>query len=280
MTIRCAVVLGGGGLAGMAWESGVLAGLASAGVDVGGADLVVGTSAGSVVGAWLAGGRPVTESYQRVVDAPLPGEELPPAASLSDMTAMFRELARDARGRDDWRRRVGARALTAETPPESARIEVMAARLPVHTWPETELAVVAADANTGERRVFRHDSGAGLVDAVTASCALPLLWPPVTIGGARYVDGGIHSVTNADLAKGYDRVLILAPVTDGSLKKQVGALRKQGAQVHVIELDADSEAAIGGALRDPSTRLPAAKAGHAQGVATAPAVAALWQGHF
>lgn len=275
MTVRRALVLGGGGLAGIAWETGVLAGLAAADVDVGGADLVVGTSAGSLVGAWVAGGRPAAESYQRVTDAPLPGEDLTPAATMADMVAMFGELAKVTRDRADWRRRVGARALAAETVPESARRTVFAARLGASEWPAADLAVVAVDAGTGERRVFRRGSGAELVDAVAASCALPLLWPPVTIDGARYVDGGIHSVTNADLADGYDRVLILAPVADGSLKKQVPALRRH-ARVHVLRLDADSTAAVGADLRSPRTRLPAAKAGHAQGTNAAPAVAALW----
>jgi NTE family protein len=276
MTVRRALVLGGGGLAGIAWETGVLAGLASAGADVGDADLVVGTSAGSLVGAWVAGGRPAAESYQRLTGAPLPGEDLTPAASMPEMVAMFGELAAEARDRTDWRRRVGARALAAETVPESARRAVFAARLHADEWPGTDLAVVAVDANTGERRVFRSDSAADLVDAVAASCALPLLWPPVTIGGARYVDGGIHSVTNADLAEGHDRVLILAPVADGSLDKQVKALRRH-ARVHVLRLDADSSAVVGTDLRSPETRLPAAKAGHAQGAGAAPAVAALWR---
>jgi NTE family protein len=275
MTVRRALVLGGGGLAGIAWETGVLAGLASAGADVGDADLVIGTSAGSLVGTWVAGGRPAAESYRRLTDAPLPGEDLTPAASMSEMVAMFGELATTTRDRADWRRRVGARALAAETVPESARRAVFAARLLAPEWPAVDLAIAAVDATTGERRVFRRDSGADLVDAVAASCALPLLWPPVTIGGARYVDGGIHSVTNADLAEGCDRVLILAPVADGSLKKQVPALRRH-ARVHVLRLDADSQAVIGGDLRSPETRLPAAKAGHAQGVNAAPAVAALW----
>lgn len=274
MTLTRALVLGGGGLAGIAWETGVLAGLASAGADVTGADLLVGTSAGSMVGAWIAGGGPAGDLYRRLTESPLPGEDLVPTATLDDMTRMFVELARAGRTGKSWRRRVGARALAAETLPESARRDVIASRLPVREWPATDLAIVAVDANTGEPRVFRRDSGAELVDAVTASCALPLLWPPVTVGGSRYVDGGIRSVTNADLAEGYDRVLILAPVTDHALRGQAAGLRKKG-RVHVIKLDPD--AVTGRDLRDPATRVPAANAGHAQGVAEAATVASLWQ---
>ena len=252
----------------------MLAGLASAGADVTGADLLVGTSAGSMVGAWVGGGTSAGDLYRRLAEAPLPGEDLVPAATLDDMTTMFVELARAGRMGKGWRRRVGARALAAATLPEAARRDVMAARLPVREWPETDLAIVAVDANTGEPRVFRRDSGVGLVDAVTASCALPLLWPPATVGGSRYVDGGVTSVTNADLATGYDRVLILAPVSDRALRGQTAKLRKN-ARVHVIKLDADSVA--GTDLRDPATRVPAARTGHAQGVAEAATVADLRQ---
>ncbi|GAB2813468.1 patatin-like phospholipase family protein [Actinoallomurus bryophytorum] len=276
MAVRRALVLGGGGLAGIAWETGVLAGLASGGADVRGANLVIGTSAGSTVGAWLGSGLPVEELYRRLVAAPLPGADLKPAASLTDLVDMFFSLAEVADGDTDWRRRVGAAALAAETVPEAARRAAVAARLPVHRWPENELAIVAVDAATGEERVFRRDSGVGLVDAVTASCAIPLLWPPVTIGASRYVDGGIRSVANADLAEGCDRVLILAPVSDGKVTGQAETL-SAGARVHVIEPDAGSHAAIGTDVGDPATRLPAATAGHAQGAAAAATVAALWQ---
>jgi NTE family protein len=171
---------------------------------------------------------------------------------------------------------VDAAVLAAETVPERVRRDVIAARLPVHDWPGTELAIVAVDANTGEHRVFRRDSGVDLVDAVAASCALPTLWPPVTIDGSRYVDGGIRSVTNADVAEGHDRVLILAPMTDRSLERQSAALRKR-ARVHVLALDADALAAFGTDVRDPASREPAAKAGHALGVDSAAVVAELWR---
>jgi NTE family protein len=254
----------------------VLAGLASGGAGVGDADLVIGTSAGSMVGAWLGSGLPVEELYRRLTEAPLPGQDLTPSTSLAELTDLFFRLAEVADGDVDWRRRVCAEALAAETVPEHVRREIIAARLPVHAWPESELAIVAVDAVTAGERVFRRDSGVDLVDAVTASCAIPVLWPPVTIGGSRYVDGGIRSVTNADLAEGHDRVLILAPVSDGKVTRQAEAL-SESARVHVIEPDADSRAAIGTDVGDPATRLPAARTGHAQGAAVASAVADMWQ---
>ena len=76
--------------------------------------------------------------------------------------------------------------------------------------------MTAVDARTGQFVVFDAAGEAGLVDAVGASCAVPGVWPPVTIGNRRFVDGGVRSVANADLAAGYQRVVIVAPVTVGA----------------------------------------------------------------
>jgi NTE family protein len=125
--------------------------------------------------------------------------------------------------------------------------------------------------------VFDKDSGADLVDAVTASCAIPGIWPPVTIGGGRYVDGGTRSVVNADLAAGYQRILILAPMADPSLDEQVAGLVAAGAEVEVITPDDESTAAFGLNPLDPAVRAPVARAGYAQGERAAAAIARLWQ---
>jgi NTE family protein len=139
--------------------------------------------------------------------------------------------------------------------------------------------VVAVEAHTGDVRVFDKDSGADLVDAVTASCAIPGIWPPVTIGGGRYIDGGTRSVVNADLAAGYQRILILAPMADPTLDEQVAGLEAAGeqVQVQVIIPDDESTAAIGLNPLDPAVRAPVARAGYAQGERSAAAVARLWQ---
>jgi NTE family protein len=148
------------------------------------------------------------------------------------------------------------------------------------------MIVTALDAQTGELAAFDRDSGVDLVDAVTASTALPGLVPTVSINGRRYIDGGIRSPDNADLAAGYANVVVLSPLGGRSqtpqeagqfeglrrppewgvdLPSQVEALRKQGSHVEVITPDADSRAAMGTNQTDPATRIPAARAGFAQG---------------
>jgi NTE family protein len=141
--------------------------------------------------------------------------------------------------------------------------------------------VTAVDARTGEFAVFTSAGDAGLVDAVGASCAVPGIWPPVTIGERRFMDGGMRTVANADLAHGYDRVVIVAPVAVGigfmaSPGRQAAALRAAGARVALVRPDRAAARAIGRNVLDVSRRA-AARAGRTQAAAEAPAVRAVWQ---
>ncbi|SCG35716.1 patatin-like phospholipase family protein [Micromonospora coxensis] len=273
-----AVVLGGGGVTGVAWEWGLLAGLARRGVELAGADLVVGTSAGSVVGAQWCAGRGVREGYEAQL-APPEGE----VAARFSVAVVARLVWAGGRGRDAVRARarIGAMAVAARTGSEAARRAVIEARLPVRRWPARRLLVTAVDAASGEFVVFDADSGVSLVDAVGASCAVPGVWPPVTIGGRRFVDGGVRSAVNADLAVGARRVVVLAPTTAAfgpmpRVSAQVAALRAAGARVVVVSPDRVARAAIGRNVLDPARRAAAARAGWAQAASVAGEVAAVW----
>jgi NTE family protein len=120
--------------------------------------------------------------------------------------------------------------------------------------------------------VFDRHCGVGLVAAVAASCAVPGIWPPVSIDGRRYVDGGVRSSDNADLAAGFARVVVLAPMGFESplpsalpLAGAVDQLRRDGSRVAVVVPDTPSRAAIGTNPLDPTTRGPAVRAGREQG---------------
>ncbi|RSM77325.1 patatin [Kibdelosporangium aridum] len=260
-----ALVLGGGGVAGIAWMTGVLAGLAEAGMDVSGADLVVGTSAGSTVAAQLGGGLSLDELYARQVDPALQNKEIDPGVDLESYVANLAEVLDGVTSDVEIRRRIGAVALTADTVSEAERRAVIASRLPSHEWPSFTLKIVAVDAETGEPRVFDNSSGVNLVDAVAASCAVPMVWPPVTIDGRRYVDGGIRSTHNADYAADYDKVVALLPMGVTQLVPSSDLLSTLDAFL-TITPDTVSAEAIGTTPLDPSTRAPAAKAGRAQGL--------------
>ncbi|MET9607457.1 patatin-like phospholipase family protein [Streptomyces sp. NPDC006512] len=274
-----ALVLGGGGLTGIGWETGILYGLAREGVDLSTADLVVGTSAGSVVGAQLTSGLLTPQQlYERQLGDPA-GE----ATARFGAGLLVRHAVAMARSRNaaDYRRRIGALALAADTGAEATRREVLKARLVSHEWPRRRLVVTAVDALSGELTAFDRESGAGLVDAVSASCAVPGVWPPVTVDGRRFIDGGIRSATNADVAAGYRRVVIIAPMTLGtamipSPAAQAERLRAAGARVALITPSAQARKAFGRNVLDPARRDPAARAGLAQAAGHAAEAQAVW----
>lgn len=277
--MRRALVLGGGGVTGVAWELGMLCGLRERGIDLAGADLIVGTSAGAIVGTQLATGVDPEERYAAQL-VPPDGEV---AAALGVGAAARLVLAALTGSRDPQRvrARIGRFALRARTGPAAERVEVIGRRLPVHEWPERPLRITAVDARTGEFVVLDRDSGVPLVEAVAASCAVPGVWAPVGTGGRRLVDGGLRSPANADLAAGCERVVVLAPTVRGigpvtPVAPQVAALRAAGARVALVSPDAAARAAIGCNALDPARRAAAARAGREQAAAAACEVADAW----
>ena len=184
-----ALVLGGGGVAGIAWMTGVLAGLADAGQDVTGADLLVGTSAGAAVAAQVGSGLSLDALFARQVEPALQAREISAELDMEKFAAEFGALLTgitSAESAQETQRRVGAFALAARTVPEAERRAAVGSRLPSPDWPSRRMLLVAVDAETGQTRVFDRQSGVELIDAVAASCAVPGVWPPVSIGGRRY----------------------------------------------------------------------------------------------
>ncbi|MFG1832903.1 patatin-like phospholipase family protein [Micromonospora chersina] len=278
-----ALVLAGGGVAGIAWELGVLRGLADADPTLAdrilAADLIVGTSAGSAVAAQITSGVPLDDLYA----AQLRPEtaEIEVDVDTEKLFADYAAVLTGATGPEDARRRIGGIALAAQTVDPAARLAAIDARLPVKQWPDRRVLLPAVDAESGDEAIFTRESGVTLRDAVAASCAVPGIWPPVTIGDRRYVDGGVRSMTNADLAAGADRVLIIQPTLAdtpqpwGDLDAEIAALAP--AAVHVISADQASVDAFGTNALSPATRAASARAGRAVGVAHAAAVAAVWK---
>ena len=199
----------------------------------------------------------------------------------------MRAIGAAATSAADLQRAMGAFGLESDATLGPAAAEqrraMVAARLPRPEWPDRPMIVVSVDAHTGELAAFDRDSDVDLVDAVTAATALPGLVPTHEIDGTRYINGGVRSADNADLASGYANVVVLAPFGGRSgplpagqfeglrrfpgadLASQVETLRAQGSRVEVITPDADSRVAMGTNQMDPATRVPAARAGFAQG---------------
>jgi NTE family protein len=271
------LVLGGGGITGIAWELGMIAGLAEQGVDLSVADVVVGTSAGSAVGAQILSGTPIAELYAEQLADPA-GE----SGWRMGAGALARFLFAAAWPGEGRRARayLGRAALAAQTIPEQAFRERFVSMLHAKSWPDRKLLITAVDAQTGEPKVFDRDTGVELVDAVAASCAVPVVLPPMTVAGRRYVDGGTRSIANADLAVGCDRVVVLAPV-NFALKPRLRIsrqLRHLGAHVRSVVVSPDSAArkAIGSGVLDPARRAAAARAGRDQAKTAVDAIRSVW----
>jgi NTE family protein len=271
VTTRRALVLAGGGLAGIAWETGILRGIADEAPETAKAllesDVLVGTSAGSTVAAQLGSGLGIDALFDRQT---VPSSaELNPAVGVEQITELFLTAMTQPGSKAEKLQRIGAVALSTQTVAESVRREVIAQRLPSHDWPDRVLRISAIDTATGVLATFDASSGVGLVDAVAASCAVPGVWPPVTIGGRRYMDGGVGSTVNLALADDCDVAVVLVPSGQSAPSPFGRGAADEVAAFHgaafSVFADDDSIAAFGANPLDPACRKPSAVAGRAQG---------------
>lgn len=284
--IRRALVLGGGGILGIAWEIGVIKALRDAGLDVADADLVVGTSAGSVVGTRLAQGTPI-EALVAEQGAPPDGkvDEALAKADLARVMALFQRWASYETMTQETCAEVGAMALAAQTASEAEWLEWFESQIG-GSWPERDLRVTAVDAESGEFRAWSRADGVDVRRAVASSCAVPGLFPCVTINGRRYQDGGVRSGTCAWLASGYDSVLIIAPIGSGTTgidpllgrmtMREAEELRAGGSEAELVFPDAATLDVFGINRMDNSKRQQALEAGMEQGRSLAASIAPAW----
>jgi NTE family protein len=287
-----ALVLGGGGSSGNAWSIGVLAGLLECGSDVTTADLVVGTSAGSTTAVQVMITNPA-DLLADILAAPPPSSTTATRSArpvsrrlVTDQLAATGAVIAAAHDVEDMRRRLGAAALDKALTDGSRQHQwraTVAARLPSPTWPQQRLLITAVDAETGEPALFDRDSGVDLADAVAASCSSGFAY---RIGDRHYIDGGYRSnADNADLAAGYDRVLVLSPFGGRSrtpvewglhLETQVDDLRAHGSQVVTVFPRSEAEDLFGLNAMNYSLRPAAARAGRDHARVISEQVADLW----
>jgi NTE family protein len=285
-----ALVLGGGGPVGIAWELGLAAGLEEGGVRIVQANRIIGTSAGSFAGAALGSGRPAEALVRAQVAqaeraAAAPSSDAKPSQA-PDLGPLMRFMARRPADREmptELCAEIGAFALAAKTMSEEAFIASFGSVTGAgETWPQG-FACTAVDAVDGRFRLWEESSGVELGRAIASSCSVPGIFPPITIGGRRYIDGGMRSATNIDLAKGYERVLAVAVLSNlaiefmrAGIQREIDILKAGGAKVELIVPNANCLAAFGNNLMDASRRGDVALAGVAQGRAEAKRIAAFW----
>jgi NTE family protein len=273
---RRALVLAGGGIAGIAWETGILRGIADESPTAARllleSDVLVGTSAGSAVAAQIAGGSTLEALFVRQTAES--SAEIDSGVDVNDITEIFVTALSEPYDKavDKTRQqmlRIGAVAVATKTVPEPVRRRVIEQRLPSHDWPERVLRLTAIDVSTGQLVVFDRESGVELVDAVAASCAVPGAWPPVTIAGRRYMDGGVGSPVNLGVADDCDVAVVLVP-SGVDAPSPFGAgpaaeIASFAGTTCAVLADENSLAAFGSNALDPACRIASAVAGREQG---------------
>lgn len=242
-------------------------GLRDNGIDpFGSADVVIGTSAGSTVGAQLCLGRPLDDLYQGQLNADT--NEISPRIDLDLLARVYAHMEDGGTRSDEQRRTIGELSLTAETVDWSTRRAVISGRIGTDVSPDRGLIVTAIDALTGEFRTWTRADGIGLIDAVGSSCAVATVWPCVPINGRPYYDGGFRNSVNAHLARGHDTVWVLAPLTMGIgsiVMEEIDALTAEGTTVHLMTTDKIAVEDMGPNSLDPRRRAVAVEHGRRQG---------------
>jgi NTE family protein len=284
MTWQRALVLGGGGLIGVAWESGLCAGLMEREVDMRECQAFVGTSAGAINCAWLASGR-----------MPPRPDELPKAAKRStaiDPAALdgkalgevFTRWSQLGLTTPSEAREIGLIARDLYRDAEPRWVEGIGALLELSAWPDKPFFVNAVDTESGERVTFDATQAVPLARAIAASAAVPAIFASVTINGRRYMDGQIQSSTNADVllrhptAEKPREVLIIMPTNshtapgigahaERAVQAEIAALEAVGCKVRLITPTVEHIARLGTNLMDDNKTLEAYAVGFEAGVA-------------
>jgi NTE family protein len=288
MTWKRVLVLGGGGLIGVAWEAGLIMGLLERGVDLRDCDAFVGTSAGAITCARLAAGQlPLDPNAPRPAGAE--GANVDP--SRIDMKALgkaFTKWSQIDRTTAAHAREIGltARVLYRDTEADWVKgIGIVAGA--AEEWPKKPFFISSVDTETGERIAFDATHGVKLGRAIAASAAVPGIFASVEIDGKLYMDGQIHSSTHADIllthpsAQKPEEVIIAMPTNSrtapgigGHAEREVAAeieaLKAAGCVVRFITPTAEHAVRIGSNLMDPKKMPDAYAVGVETGHALAP----------
>ena len=281
-----ALVLGAGGQAGIAWEVGLSAGLAAEGVDFALAEFILGTSAGSFVGAQLATGidpQALARVHLAVARDPARKRPLEPLGNTDHLVEYMAKRPADSAPSPSSMAELGRIALAADTIPEEQFVALFAGMFgPAGTWSE-RFACCTVGARDGAFKVWSKTDDVAIGRAVAASCSVPGLHPPVTIKGSQWMDGGVRSWTNAECVAGYGRVLVVAVVkTDmlghmtAMLARERVAIEQANGTVALIKPNEQCVELFGDNLMLVSRVADLVEAGIAQGRAEAARVRAFW----
>jgi NTE family protein len=257
---RIGLILGGGGVLGVAWELGVLAAITThAGWNPASATVIAGTSAGSMAGSITALGRDLPAiTARRTAGVTLPDTTTAPrsSANTSVVSQDLLDLMRPGSGPVAERARaVGRLAMTAKPSIDPAAYRAYIASSLAGQWPDGDLRCTTVDCETGETVLLDRHSGLDLIDAVAASCAIPTYFPPVEHNGRHFTDGPRQPYVAALAAElDLDAIIFvglrLAVVDGADEHAELDALVAGGRAVARVT-NGPAFAAVGSELMDP-----------------------------
>jgi NTE family protein len=259
--MRLGLILGGGGIVGIAWETGVLYGLAqTCRLEPDKAAVIVGSSAGSVIGSQVALGIPLEDLVGRLRRTA--GRDRPAAPQAPLPESPILSLMQSSEGRTlEGAVRIGRMAMEADTIlKEDDFIASFARMLGSDEWPAADLRITSTRCSDGRRAVWTSSSGIGLMRAVASSCAIPGFFPTISFQGERYMDGPRGSGFHAEIFKddSLDAILFVGPnaalgAFADMMRAELDALSALGCKLHAIT---GGEVA-GGGRPQPDGRVPA-----------------------
>lgn len=252
---------------GLVWTVGLITALRAEGIDPGAADRIIGTSAGAIVGTIIADGGDLDRILQ-----PPSQEVSPPAVDPAAVTEVFGILSTPGIDASEALRRAGKRALELPLGDPEDHVARMTGLTGVTAWPGGDLVITVADVTAGRRRALTAADGVPVTRAVAASTCAPGVFAPVPIDGRHYMDGGLHSPVNADLAAGAEVIVVVEPLAHLFRRAPEDADLGSGTVFSVIA-DAD---AIGPDPFDTAALTPAYEAGVRQGHEVAPQLREIW----
>lgn len=282
------LVLGGGGVWFIAWQTGYLRTLMKLGMDFSLAERVVGTSAGSVMASVITGRRlaAFSTAISGLAKAPAVVSALAPASALSPSQDHALEMFRAAQDNSpETIKAIGFAALAADTPSANTLARNITVLLAMRRWPAPTLNTTCVDAYTGERCVIGAGDRIPLARAVAASSAVPGLFPPQPIADRKCMDGGVSgSGTHTDIIAGARRAVVISltdgtttdgtwgTVEPGGIARQFAALADSGTDVALCV----PRGPIPDDLMNPRDVPDALARGTAQAIADHPELARMW----
>lgn len=291
--MKFGLILGGGGIVGIAWELGVLVGLSRAGApDPLSASVVVGTSAGAIVGAMASGGRSFDELLEmqrqsgedQVVRAiPAGREGVRPGETSVVPQPIMDLITSGGAGTKETAAAVGKLAMEAPaTLSEELFVAYIQTVLGTEAWPTIDFRPTAVDCLSGETVLWRREDGVPLARAVASSCTVPGYFPTIEIKGRRYTDAPRTPFCEALVAeKNLDAILFVGPQTllpeGGPTLPEIDALASRG--VRSLQITGGMALqALGIDLMDPTGRARALEIGMEEGASFAAALTELLGG--